>query len=155
MLTTFIPFHDCDERFGTITMIDGSHTWRECGGSDSTTRHFARRDPAELDRLLAENAAFNHAQVRPVPMAIPRGHMSFHHCRIYHGSGANNAGTPRRAISLHLQDGDNRYTAFRLSDGTTVRYNHDHLVRRTEDGAPDYTDPQFCPVLWRSRDSVP
>src|SRR5207244_397372 len=24
MLTAFIPFHDCDERMGTITMVDGS-----------------------------------------------------------------------------------------------------------------------------------
>ncbi len=31
MLTAFIPFHECDEEMGTITMIDGSHRWREIG----------------------------------------------------------------------------------------------------------------------------
>jgi hypothetical protein len=62
----------------------------------------------------------------------------------------NRADRPRRAISLHLQDGDNRYREVTLSDGTPVRYNHDYLVRRTPAGEPDYSDPEFCPVLWRS-----
>jgi hypothetical protein len=148
MLTAFIPFHDCDERMGTITMIDGSHRWKEVGREDSTTRHFAERDRADLDRMLAENAAYNGAEVRRVPMEIPKGHMSFHHCRTYHGSGPNRGDRPRRAVSLHLQDGDNRYRRFALSDGSPVAYNHDVLVRRTADGRPDYADPAYCPVLW-------
>ena len=53
MLTAFIPFHDCGEEMGTITMIDGSHRWREIAGDDST-RHFAERDGEELGRLLGE-----------------------------------------------------------------------------------------------------
>jgi ectoine hydroxylase-related dioxygenase (phytanoyl-CoA dioxygenase family) len=150
MLTAFIPFHDCDESMGTITMVDGSHLWKEIGGDDSTTRHFAHRDRDELDQLLQQNAEFNNVAVVKSPMVIPKGHMSFHHCRTYHGSGANRADQPRRAISLHLQDGANRYQPVTLSDGTLVRYNHDHLVRRDPDGNPDYADPEFCPVLWRS-----
>jgi ectoine hydroxylase-related dioxygenase (phytanoyl-CoA dioxygenase family) len=27
MVTAWIPFHNCDEEMGTITMIDGSHRW--------------------------------------------------------------------------------------------------------------------------------
>ncbi|GAA4687182.1 phytanoyl-CoA dioxygenase family protein [Phytohabitans rumicis] len=150
MLTAFIPFHDCGEEMGTITMVDGSHVWTEFGGDDNTTRHFAHRDAAELEQLVHDNAKHNGAEVRKVPMVIPKGHMSFHHCRTYHGSGANRSGSPRRAISLHLQDGDNRYRVRSLSDGTPVTYNHDHLVRRTPAGTPDYSDPEFCPVLWRS-----
>ena len=87
-------------------------------------------------------------EVMKLPMIIPKGHMSFHHCRIYHGSGANVSGRPRRAISLHLQDGGNRYREHPLSDGTNASYNHDVLVRRTPDGRPDYADPEFCPVIW-------
>ncbi len=148
MLTAFIPFHDCDEEMGTITMIDGSNTWKETGGDDKTARHFADRDRAELDALLAENAAFNNTEVRPIPMVIPKGHMSFHHCRTYHGSGANRSDRPRRAISLHLQDGANAYRPFHRSDGSLVQYNHDVLVRRTADGRPDYADPTYCPLIW-------
>jgi len=150
MLTAFIPFHDCGTEMGTITMIDGSHLWTEVGGGDSTSRHFAERDRGELEQLLSENARNNRTAVRKIPMVIPKGHVSFHHCRTYHGSGPNGSNRPRRAISLHLQDGDNRYRPFRLSDGTAVSYNHDILVRRTAAGLPDYADLQYCPTVWRS-----
>jgi ectoine hydroxylase-related dioxygenase (phytanoyl-CoA dioxygenase family) len=150
MLTAFIPFHDCDEELGTITMVDGSHRWREIGMNDGHTKHFADRDPDDLERLLAANAAYNDTAVQKIPMVIPQGHMSFHHCRTYHGSGPNLAGRPRQAISLHLQDGPNEYRSLQRSDGTTVMYNHDHFVRRTAAGTPDYADPDFCPVTWPS-----
>ncbi len=150
MLTAFIPFHDCDEEMGTITMVDASHRWREIGSNDTMTRHFAERDASDLDRLLAENTAYNNAEIVKIPMIIPKGHMSFHHCRIYHGSGANRSPRPRRAISFHLQDGENAYRPFALSTGEILAYNHDVLVRRRTDGSPDYADPDFCPVLWRN-----
>ncbi|MGQ0840035.1 phytanoyl-CoA dioxygenase family protein [Actinokineospora sp.] len=148
MLTAFIPFTDCTEEMGTITMVDGSHRWREIGGGDSTTRHFANRDNGELEALLEDNAAHNQATVRKIPVTIPKGHISFHHCRTYHGSGPNRSDQPRRAISLHLQDGANQYRPYRRSDGTVVEYNHDNLVRTAPQGGPDYADPEYCPVLW-------
>lgn len=151
MLTAFIPFHDCGEEMGTITMVDGSHLWKETAANDATSLHFAERGRGELDQMLEENAAYNGVEVRKVPMEIPKGHVSFHHCRTYHGSGANASDRPRRAISLHLQDGENRYRAFRRSDGTEVSYNHDAVVRKTAEGTPDYADPEFLPVLWRTR----
>ncbi len=150
MLTAFIPFHDCGVEMGTITMVDGSHRWREIGADDTVVRHFAERDRSQLDQMLAENAAYNGVEVVKVPIEIPKGHLSFHHCRTYHGSGANVSGRPRRAVSLHLQDGGNAYREFPLSDGTLASYNHDAVVRRTADGRPDYADPDFCPVLWTS-----
>jgi len=150
MLTAFIPFHDCDVRMGTITMVDGSNTWKEIGTDDTTPRHFAERDRDDLERLLEENAAYNNAEVTKIPMLIPKGHLSFHHCRTYHGSGPNLSTSPRRAISLHLQDGENTYRPYALAEGGVVAYNHDVLVRRTPDGRPDYADPEYCPVLWRS-----
>jgi hypothetical protein len=150
MLTAFIPFHDCDEEMGTITMIDGSHRWREIDVDDSVTRHFAERDNNDLERMLTENAAYNNTEVVKVPMIIPKGHMSFHHCRTYHGSAANRSPRPRRAISFHLQDGDNAYRRYVLSTGDVLAYNHDVLVRRLSDDRPDYSDPEFCPVTWRN-----
>jgi hypothetical protein len=149
MLTAFIPFHHCDERMGTITMVDGSHRWREVVQGSITAKHFADRQPHDLEDLLARTAAGNQAEVRPIPVVIPKGHVSFHHCRTYHGSGPNHSSVPRRAISLHLQDGDNQYRRYRLPDGSLATYNHDLLVRSTPAGDPDYADPDFCPVLWR------
>lgn len=148
MLTAWVPFHDCDEVIGTITMVDGSNRWTEVGAKDSTTRHFKDRDTSELDALLEDNARANGDEVRKVPMLIPRGHMSFHSCLTYHGSGNNRSSRPRQAISFHLQDRKNQWRPFRLSDDSLLTYNHDVLVRRTADGHPDYSDPTFCPVLW-------
>jgi hypothetical protein len=148
MLTAFIPFHDCTEEMGTITMVDGSNRWEEIPGDDST-RHFARRDRSELEVLLKENARHNGAEVVKVPMIIPAGHVSFHHCRTYHGSGQNLSDRPRRAISLHLQDGDNHYRPYLKPSGEPVVYNHDVVVAAGADGHPDYSDPTFCPTLWR------
>ena len=148
MLTAFIPFHDCDEQMGTITMIDGSHRWKDIPGDDST-RHFAQRDRSELEELLEKTAEFNGGSVNQVPMIIPKGHMSFHHCRIYHGSSHNRSAMPRRAISLHLQDGDNQWRPYVKPDGTTVVYNNDVMVRTTLAGTPDYSDPDYCPVTWQ------
>jgi hypothetical protein len=149
MLTAFIPFHDCGEENGTITMVDGSHRWKELDTGEDSSRHFAQRDRSELEELLTENARFNGQEVRKVPVVIPRGHVSFHHCRTYHGSGANRAPEPRRAVSLHLQDGGNHYRRFTRPDGTPVAYNHDVVVRRTPEGLPDYADPDICPTVWR------
>ena len=150
MLTAFIPFHDCDEEFGTITIVDGSHLWKEPDGGDDSTRHFAQRDRDELESILAQAARYNGVDVRKVPMVIPKGHMSFHHCCVYHGSGPNRRSLPRRAISFHLQDGENQWRPFSRPDGSLLAYNHDMVVRRTGQGTPDYADPDFCPVLWRS-----
>jgi hypothetical protein len=149
MLTAFIPFHDCDEEMGTITMVDGSHRWTEVPGDDST-RHFAHRDRSELDDLLERNAKHNGATVNRIPMIIPKGHMSFHHCQTYHGSGPNLSDRPRRAVSVHMQDGANSYRPYQRPTGEPVVYNHDVLVRKMADGFPDYADPAFCPVLWRT-----
>jgi hypothetical protein len=150
MLTAFVPFHDCDVRMGTITMIDGSSRWRELDEGDDSTRHFAERDRSELEQILRDTARLNGHEIRKVPVEIPRGHASFHHCMTYHGSGANMSDLPRRAISLHLQDGENHYRPFRRPDGAPVVYNHDVLVRKTAEGFPDYADPEFCPTLWRA-----
>ncbi|MGD0556764.1 MAG: phytanoyl-CoA dioxygenase family protein [Streptosporangiaceae bacterium] len=149
MLTAFIPFHDCGVEMGTITMMDGSNQWQDIAGDDST-RHFAQRDRQELETILRQTARQNGVQLTAVPMVIPQGHMSFHHCRTYHGSRHNLSGRPRRAISFHLQDGQNQWRPFHRPDGSQVAYNHDTLVRKTDNGTPDYSDPEYCPLLWRS-----
>ncbi|QUQ65331.1 phytanoyl-CoA dioxygenase family protein [Kutzneria sp. CA-103260] len=145
MLTAFIPLHDCDERFGTLTMIDGSHRWAHRHGAVRP-----RTEPSDLARegLLELDAAANGVVPERVPVHIPKGHMTFHHCLLYHGSGPNRAAEPRRSISLHLQDGANAYRPFTLSPGRQEPYKHDWLVRRTAEGSPDYADPDFCPRIW-------
>ncbi|MFD4668823.1 phytanoyl-CoA dioxygenase family protein [Lentzea sp. NPDC058450] len=151
MITAFIPFHDCDESIGTLTMVDGSHRWNEFRGWDSRNGHAAVPGDHEREHLLLEMSRRNNAEVVKLPMTIPKGHMTFHHCRLYHGSAANLADRPRRAISLHMQDGANAYRDHRLAtDSRQTTYKHDELVRKDANGNPDYADPEFCPVLWQA-----
>lgn len=146
MLTAFIPFHDCGEEEGTITMVSGSHRWPHRHGSD---RGIGDPDDVAREYLLKGDAERNGlAAVEKVPVHIPKGHMTFHHCLLYHGSGANRGTRPRRAISFHLQDETNVHRPHHLSDGRQQPYKHDVLVRSAADGTPDYADPEFCPQLW-------
>ncbi len=145
MLTAFIPFHDCDEEMGTITMVDGSHRGRrsarrrlDAGTSPSATG-------PNWSASWARTPSYNGTEVSKIPMVIPKGHMSFHHCRIYHGSGANLSGRPRRAISFHLQDGDNQYRRYAKQDGSEVVYNHDVAGPATADGHARLRRPRLLP----------
>jgi hypothetical protein len=76
------------------------------------------------------------------------GHLSFHHCLTFHGSAPNTAPHPRVSLTVHLQDGANRWRPAVNQDGSAARYQHDDKVRTDADGHPDYTDPRFCPVIW-------
>jgi ectoine hydroxylase-related dioxygenase (phytanoyl-CoA dioxygenase family) len=151
MLTAFIPFHDCDESMGTLTMVDGSHRWHDLRGWNS--QHGVTRDQGDIEReyLLTEASQRNGVGVVKIPVTIPAGHMTFHHCRLYHGSTANVSSNPRQSISFHLQDESNSYQDFRQApDCRPGTYKHDELLRRNGNGDPDYHDPEFCPVLWPS-----
>lgn len=142
MLTVWIPFHDCDEQMGTITMIDRSHLWPD----QTDALDFFNHDLAALEKQFHTGGH----QVLKVPVALRKGEVSFHHCRTIHGSGPNLTNQPRRALAVHMQDGSNRYREFRHPDGTLASHNNDRLVRRQENGFPDYTDPDICPCLWHS-----
>ncbi|MFD7257937.1 phytanoyl-CoA dioxygenase family protein [Streptomyces sp. NPDC059874] len=151
LLTAFIPLHACDESFGTLTVIDGSHRWEELPLPDSSTLHFAQRDAGELDGLLHATARHNGTRVKAIPVAIGKGQISFHHCRTYHGSGPNVSGAPRRVVTVRFQDRHNRWRPYPLGDGRLATHNMNELVGRTAEGHPDYADPEFCPVLYEDR----
>ena len=136
MLTGWVPFHDVREEHGPVMFVDGSHRWEGVVGD------FWNTDLGALSALVADrNAHVSHA-------LVPKGGISFHHCRTIHGSGPNTSGQPRRAIAVHLQDGANHFARYQHADATIASHGLDELVRRTADGDPDYADPQVCPQLW-------
>jgi ectoine hydroxylase-related dioxygenase (phytanoyl-CoA dioxygenase family) len=142
MLTAWIPFHDCDEKMGTITMIDGSNHWSDAAnGLD-----FFNNDLSTVEQ--ASHSAGR--RIVKVPINLKKGEVSFHHCRTIHGSGPNLSSQPRRSIAVHIQDEDNRSQPFHYPDRSEVIYDDlDDLCRRI-DGIPDYADPRMCPRLWPS-----
>lgn len=139
MLTAWIPFHDCGEEMGTLTVVDGSHTWPD----NTRGLDFFSSDLEGMERRFDTGGA----AVTKVPMILAIGHVSFHHCRTIHGSGPNFGTAPRRAIAVHLQDQPNRYREYRFSDGNLARHENNRMCRQV-DGRPDYTDPVICPRLW-------
>ena len=141
MLTAWIPFHDCNVEMGTITMIDGSLHWPD----NTLNLNFFSSD---LDGL--ENQFDTGGQpVIKTPMNLKKGQVSFHHCLTIHGSGPNYRDHPRRAIAVHLQDKSNHWTEYHYPDGRLAMHDNDTLCRKV-DGVPDYTDPDFCPMLYRA-----
>lgn len=144
MLTAWIPFHDCNEEQGTITMIEGSNHW-----PDNTEKlDFSSNDLEALEREFDSGGQ----PVVKAPMNLKKGHVSFHHCRTIHGSGPNRGEAPRRSIAVHLQPADNRWQETRLQQGRLAVHNNDALVRQTN-GVPDYTDPTYCPVIYNEEES--
>jgi ectoine hydroxylase-related dioxygenase (phytanoyl-CoA dioxygenase family) len=136
MLTAWVPFHDCDARTGGMTLVEGSHLW------DQPRLDFFDGDLEGLERRFASGG-------RPVvkfSAVLPRGSVSFHHCRVVHGSGPNRSDAPRRSMAIHFQPADNRYQPVG-EDGEPTYHRNDELVRRV-DGVPDYTDPRICPLLF-------
>jgi ectoine hydroxylase-related dioxygenase (phytanoyl-CoA dioxygenase family) len=138
MLTAWVPFHDVGVREGAVSFVDGSHLWAE-----DVVLDFFNPDLSTLDGVRQEH------DVSVTVAEIPRGGMSFHHCRTVHGSGPNLSDAPRRSIAIHLQPGDNHFVEHRRPDGELAHHGNDRYVRRTADGFPDYADPAVCPVLWR------
>ena len=139
MLTAWIPFHDCDEQMGTITMIDGSNHWPD----NAKHLDFFNSDLKQMEQNLVSSGQ----PVVKVPVNLLKGEVSFHSCLTIHGSGPNLSTQPRRSIAVHLQDGDNRHRALNHENWTDL---HDELegLCRIVNGVPDYSDPLICPLLW-------
>jgi hypothetical protein len=146
MLTAWIPLHDCDETMGTITMIDGSNRWSDDPATASLRRGktFITDDFDALETQIRETGL----PVELIPVSLRKGEVSFHHCLTFHGSGVNRSERPRQNLIVHLQDELNEYRDAVADDGEPIVYNNDQIVRRRQDGRPDYSDPDVCPIIW-------
>ena len=142
MITAWIPFHDCNEKTGTITMIDGSHQWPD---DNDKALNFFENDLDSLEKKMVTGGK----RINKVPMDLKLGQVSFHHCRLIHGSGPNNSEQPRRSVALHLQDQSNTYRRYiNPQTGHLANHNNVEFCKQDEQGQPDFSDPSICPVLW-------
>ncbi|WP_432832872.1 phytanoyl-CoA dioxygenase family protein [Dactylosporangium sp. CA-092794] len=148
MLTAWIALQDCDDLMGPVTMIDGSHLWPDTEAVRAVRygRTFLGTDSAELRRRLARTGM----PVTTVPMNLRKGQVSFHNCLTVHGSGPNLSERPRIGLTAHFQDGENRYQRAYDESGTLQTHNNDLACRKLPNGDVDYSDPDICPVLWRT-----
>ncbi|MBG6082448.1 phytanoyl-CoA dioxygenase family protein [Rubrivivax gelatinosus] len=140
LLTAWIPLQDTDEAMGPIAIVDGSHRWPQ-------TDHLRTFRETDLDAMQGRFAP-DGAPLKIVPLPMQRGQLSFHHCRAIHGSRPNLSGRNRISLTIHIQDGANRY---KPRDADTKPHINEMLCRPQANGMPDYTDPDICPVLTSSR----
>jgi ectoine hydroxylase-related dioxygenase (phytanoyl-CoA dioxygenase family) len=138
MLTAWVAFQDTGEDNGTVTMIKGSQHWPLSEGLN-----FFDGDLESMEKNF--NTGGN--AIVKVPMLIPKGCASFHHCKIIHGSGPNKTPHSRRSMAIHMQPGENHYRVWKDKEGKIATHANDHLVQKI-DGQPDYADSQVCPRLY-------
>ena len=139
MLTAWIPLHDVDEAIGTLQVVPGSQAW----SGDILMRGFHVKTLDDLAKCRPDHEG----ALKALPLVLKKGQVSFHHCHTIHGSGPNTTSRPRQSISVHLQDERNHYRAGMQLDGAPAWHRNDVLCRK-RNGIPDYTDPDFCPMLW-------
>lgn len=143
MLTAWIPFQAMDATYGPLGVVPGSHRW---GGDDDETfaGDFFTNDSAEQWRQIRSRVD----GAEQLTLTFATGQVSFHHCRLIHGSAPNRADAPRRSLAVHLQPGDNRWRRRVRADGSVIHHGTDHLCGKTADGTPDYADPAWFPTLY-------
>ena len=131
MLTAWVPLQDVDASNGALAVQSGSH--------------LSPHDPLAL---TFHDGAFE-AGTGMTQLAVQRGCVSFHHCKLVHGSPVNSSNEPRRALSIHYQDSANAWRPLEI-EGRTASHICDLLCRTDAEGRPDYEDESVFPVLWPS-----
>lgn len=145
MLTAWVPFQDTPEEMGPVIYIDGSHKWAD---TEAEFRTFKEQSFREREQQFP--GADGQSLRRVIP--LKKGQLSFHNCRVVHGSEPNRTPTPRLAMAVHMQDGANRYRVYNNDQGIPWHIANDDLARKGPDGLPDYTDPGPFPVMWSDED---
>jgi len=145
MITAWIPLHDCSTENGCLVVIKGSHRWR----NNHALVTFGEKN---MDFIKSELINTEGNELVEVPLELKRGQVSFHDCYTIHGSYANVSDSPRRALSVHLQDGENRYRdlSFLSKEKPVFQHSHDLICRKSANGLPDYSDPVIFPTLHRT-----
>ena len=148
MITAWIPLDDCDEENGTLLMVDGSHRWDD---ADETVRALRQGRSFRGDSAAQVREAMSAVcdRLEIVPMTLRAGQVHFHDGRALHGSELNRSPTMRTAVVLELQDVENTYQPGADAKTGKPYVTNTDRVCRTLDGWPDYSDPFYCPLVWR------
>ena len=131
MITCWVALDDTRAQGGTIEYVRGSHRWPKAPPSRGEFH-------APEDWLAPAREAAPDGELDLVPVVVKAGGATFHHSLTFHGSGANEATTHRRAIVSHLIPVETRFHPDNM-DLVYSRY------RRRGDLS---LDESFFPVLW-------
>ncbi len=95
LFTAWVALSDVTADAGPMVFVKGSHRWGKGGGSD-----FFGQD---LETLKATIQREHNQAWEEVTAVLQPGGASFHDDLVYHGSGPNTSGLPRRSFAVHMR----------------------------------------------------
>ena len=138
MATCWMALDDTSAAGGTAEFARGSHCWPHQGDPDGEFHA-----PQNHRATVVEAAARHGAHLDIVPVEVDAGGGSFHHGWTWHGSGANDTGTDRRALVLHCANSGARFHRPGFGEGNGPIYS------RYAQPDDDAMDEAHFPILWR------
>ncbi len=119
MLTCWIALDDMSPEIGPVELIPGSHRWGEFASKRSLADDFQEQvDGGNVYTDVADSLRPPDADMRFVPVLVPRGGAVFFHSLMVHSSGVNRTGRRRRALSIHYASAECRIDLTRTVDQT-------------------------------------
>jgi hypothetical protein len=144
VVTVWVALDDMDRAVGPLEYVRSSHRWGE--GRVGTANQFFQADY----RTLLESAAARQGvhRVEVVSMAgLPRGSLSIHNGRTWHGSGRNQTSDrPRRGLGLHFVPANVRFT----KEASKSRLWRSFVIGREEDPEKIELSEEDFPLAWRN-----
>ncbi|TWU30361.1 phytanoyl-CoA dioxygenase family protein [Bythopirellula polymerisocia] len=93
-LTCWIPLDDCDKDNGSIQYVAGSHRWKLLPRTELAGDMEGIREVLDDEQWEALS--------NPTVVTAKRGHATFHHPLMVHGSQGNSSARPRRVTVVNL-----------------------------------------------------
>ncbi|CAF1168503.1 unnamed protein product [Rotaria magnacalcarata] len=100
-LTVHIALDDQTEENGTLQFVPGSHQWHRERDGKQVPLPVTDFDFKDMDSIKAILTEEEKQQFQPVPALLKKGHASFHHPLMVHGSYGNHTALPRRSAVLN------------------------------------------------------
>jgi len=136
LLTCWIALDETTAEGGTMEVVRGSHKWAH------SVPEGEFHGPTEYRKYMEIAAAKEGVEPDIVPIVAPRGGGSFHHGWVWHGSGFNRSGNPRRSLIVHAMSSAAEYVPEMLGQGTGPVYG------RYKKFGSDEIDESYFPILW-------
>lgn len=102
LLTAWVALGEVGADSGPMLLLRGSHRWGRFPDGDFYDKD---RDLAAQGRAMGFPVGETWDEV---PVLLPAGGLSLHHCLTVHGSGPNISNQPRRSVAIHLRTENSR-----------------------------------------------
>ena len=146
-VSAWVPMDDADRGNGCMWMVPGSFKWGDQIEFLKTQHELSQPDEFGDIQGFAPPDGAEIANVKPRPIPVKRGEVSFHHSLNWHGSPFNKSGRQRRAIAIHYMTGDAVFDA-----------SGDHPMKQfveIEDGEPMSEAGLHFPMVCRDGQPLP